>query len=97
MARIRAEGAPALPQYRAEQDGEWPAWAALRPHEAAGRFRAGRGALLAALARLTPAELERPGVHARFGTMPLALWVEFFLDHEAHHLYTILRRVRGAD
>jgi hypothetical protein len=29
--------------------------------------------------------------------MPLALWIEFFLVHEAHHLYTILRRVRGAD
>jgi RimJ/RimL family protein N-acetyltransferase len=97
MARIRTEPAPALPQYRAEEDGEWPAWAALRPREAAARFWIGRGELLAALAGLTPAELERTGVHARFGAMPLLLWIEFFLDHEAHHLYTMLRRVRGAD
>jgi hypothetical protein len=26
--------------------------------------------------------------------MPLAVGIEFFLDDEAHHLYTVLRRVR---
>jgi RimJ/RimL family protein N-acetyltransferase/uncharacterized damage-inducible protein DinB len=97
LARLRSEDTPALAQYRAEADPEWPAWATLPTHEVIGRFRAGRGELLGTLARLTPADLERPGIHARFGAMSLALWIEFFLDHEAHHLYTILRRVRGAD
>jgi len=97
LARILAEDAPALAQYRAEDDPDWPAWVALDPREAMRRLRAGRRALLGALAGLTPADLERRGVHSRFGTMPLALWIEFFFDHEAHHLYTILRRVHGAD
>ncbi|HEY7509324.1 MAG TPA: GNAT family N-acetyltransferase [Vicinamibacteria bacterium] len=97
LERILAEEAPALPQYRAEDDPEWPAWAALATGEVLARLRAGRAELVGALGRLAPGDLERTGVHARLGAMPLALWIEFFLVHEAHHLYTILRRVRGAD
>jgi hypothetical protein len=97
VARIVAEDTPRLTQYRAEEDPEWPRWAGLSTDEVLGRLRSGRTALLDALGRLAPGDLERTGVHARFGPMPLALWIEFFLDHEAHHLYAILRRVRGAD
>jgi RimJ/RimL family protein N-acetyltransferase len=95
FARILGDDTPALPQYRAEEDPEWPAWAARRPAEVVEQLRGGRVQLLAALAGLTPADLERIGVHSRFGPMPLALWIEFFLDHEAHHLYTVLRRLGG--
>jgi [ribosomal protein S5]-alanine N-acetyltransferase len=97
LRRILAEDAPPLPQYRAEDDPEWPAWAALASDEVLRRLGAGRTELLDALGGLGPGDLERTGVHSRFGAMPLGLWIEFFLVHEAHHLYTILRRVRGAD
>jgi hypothetical protein len=29
--------------------------------------------------------------------MDLPRWVEFFLVHEAHHLYVVFKRVHGAD
>ena len=97
VAHIVAEDSPRLPQYRAEEDPEWPRWTALATDEVLSRLHSGRAELVDALGRLAPGDLERPGVHSRFGAMPLALWIEFFLDHEAHHLYTILRRARGAD
>jgi RimJ/RimL family protein N-acetyltransferase/uncharacterized damage-inducible protein DinB len=97
VQRILAENAPAIPQYRAEEDADWPAWAALSTDEVRQRLTVLRSDLVGVAARLTPAELARPGTHSRFGPMPLTLWIEFFLLHEAHHLYTILKRARGAD
>ncbi|HVT60257.1 MAG TPA: DinB family protein [Thermoanaerobaculia bacterium] len=45
---------------------------------------------------LTPDQLDRIGVHPAMGPLPIRLWLEFFLLHEAHHLYTILQRLRIA-
>ena len=39
--------------------------------------------------------MNRVGVHPVFGLMTIPLWLEFFLLHEAHHLYVVLHRVRG--
>lgn len=97
VRRILAEDGPALPQYRAEDDPDWPAWLALSTDEVLRRLGSGRTELVAVLERVSPAELARTGTHSRFGPLSLALWVEFFLDHEAHHLYTIFKRARGAD
>lgn len=33
----------------------------------------------------------RIGLHPVYGPMTLEGWTEFFLLHEAHHLFTILR------
>jgi uncharacterized damage-inducible protein DinB len=97
VRRILSEDGPALPQYRAEDDADWPAWAALSTDEVRRRLAMLRSELVGVVGRFTPVELARTGIHARFGPMPLTLWIEFFLLHEAHHLYTILKRVRGAD
>jgi hypothetical protein len=97
VRRILAEDAPALPQYRAEEDPEWPAWVARPTEEVVARLHSTRAELIAVAGGLSAADLARNGVHSRFGAMPLALWIEFFLVHEAHHLYTIFKRARGAD
>jgi hypothetical protein len=54
-----------------------------------------RAKLMARLRSLTAEDFERTGVHPRFGEMSLSLWLEFFLVHEAHHLYAVLQLVRG--
>jgi uncharacterized damage-inducible protein DinB len=97
VRRILSEDGPALLQYRAEDDPEWPAWAALYTDEVLRRLVSLRSELLRMVGGFTPADLARTGVHSRFGAMPLTLWIEFFLLHEAHHLYTILKRARGGD
>jgi hypothetical protein len=97
MRRILAEDAPVLPQYRAEDDPDWPAWVARPTDEVLKRMSSARAELVALLGGLTPGELHRTGVHSRFGAMALPAWVEFFLVHEAHHLYVALKRLHGAD
>jgi hypothetical protein len=53
-----------------------------------------RAKLMARMWSLTEDDFDRTGVHSKFGAMSLALWLEFFLVHEAHHLYVVLQLVR---
>jgi hypothetical protein len=96
MRRLLSEDRPPLGRYRAENDPEWPAWAALPPGEARRRLGLLRAELVALMRSLSPAESARTGLHPTFGEMDLAGWLELFLLHEAHHLYTALVRVGEA-
>ncbi len=93
---ILAEPDPQLPRYRAEEDSEWPRWAALPLDQVTGELTRLRPALVAAVTALPDAALARRGVHAVFGPMSIADWIEFFLLHEAHHLYSTLTLLRSA-
>jgi hypothetical protein len=96
MRRLLAEERPALGRYRAESDPEWPAWAVLAPDEILGQLRALRAELVALVRGLSPAETARTGLHPTFGEMHVTAWLEFFLLHEAHHLYIALVRIGEA-
>jgi hypothetical protein len=93
--RILAEQAPEFPRYRAEDDPEWPAWSGLRTSQLLVRISSMRTKLMARLRSLSEEDFERTGIHSKFGAMSLALWLEFFLVHEAHHLYVMLQLVRS--
>lgn len=92
--RILAEQAPEFPRYRAEDDPEWPAWSGLPTPHLLVRISSMRAKLMARLLSLSEEDFERTGVHPKFGEMTLSLWLEFFLVHEAHHLYVVLQLVR---
>jgi DinB superfamily len=93
--RILTEQGPEFPRYRAEDDPEWPAWSGLPAPQLFARISSMRTKLMARLRSLSEEDFERIGVHPKFGVMSLALWLEFFLVHEAHHLYVVLQLVRG--
>jgi len=95
LRRILAEDAPCFPRYRAEDDPEWPAWPRQSPDAVIARLAALRAELVELVRPLGPDRLNRVGVHPVFGLMTIPLWLEFFLLHEAHHLYVVLNRVRG--
>jgi DinB family protein len=95
VRRILEERDPVFPPYRAEEDPDWPAWQARSFEESMEELRESRACLVATVERLTAEELERTGRHARFGPLPLRGWLDFYLVHEGHHLYTITKRARG--
>ena len=94
IARIRSEDRPLLARYVAEDDPKWPQWAALPANEVLTRLRALRAEMLELVEHLSDRELSRTALHSRFGEMTLAQWLEFFLLHEAHHLFVVMQRVR---
>ena len=97
LARIRAEDAPPLPAYRAGTDPDWPRWRALPMDQVLDRLRALRAELLAFVRPLGARDLARTGRHSSLGPLTVAEWLEFFLVHEAHHLYVAMKRARGGD
>jgi hypothetical protein len=50
-----------------------------------------RKEMVAAAGALSDTDLQRTGDHPFFGVMNIPQWLNFFLLHEAHHLFTILK------
>ena len=96
LESILREDQPLLERYRAEDDPQWPAWARVPPGENLSRLKDLRSDLVAVVRTLSAADLARTGLHPAFGEMSVPAWVEFFLLHEAHHLYRVLVLVGGA-
>ena len=94
IEKILAEDGPRLSPYRAEEDPEWESWRPLPASELLERSGRMRGDLVGRIRDLSKQDLARIGVHTRLGPLPLSLWLHFFLVHEAHHLYLILKLVR---
>ena len=97
IRRILAEDRPELPSYSAEKDPDWPALSAESTEEVLHKLRAARQEMLALTTGLSPEQSSRIGIHPAFGPMTLAEWLEFFLIHEAHHLYVAMTRARGRE
>ncbi|MBI4610132.1 MAG: DinB family protein [Candidatus Rokubacteria bacterium] len=96
LRRILTEERPILGRYRAEEDPEWARWSGVPPEEVLGRLKRLRSQLTEMVKRLMPEQVSRVGVHPLFGDMTIPAWIEFFLLHEAHHLYTAMLRARGS-
>jgi uncharacterized damage-inducible protein DinB len=96
LERIVHEDNPRLGRYRAEDDPDWPQWSALPGDEVLRRLTDARQRLIAWVAALSSDQMERSGLHPSFGAMTILQWLEFFLLHEAHHLYTAMSRIAEA-
>ena len=94
MRVILARESPLLPPYRAEKDPTWRQWRSMTVADLLGTAAGRRAGLIEAVRGLSDDDLGRIGVHARLGPLPLAQWFDFFLVHEAHHLYQIFKLVR---
>jgi uncharacterized damage-inducible protein DinB len=90
LERILKEDRPRIDRYRAEDDPEWPRWSEKSTASVLARLHTLRARIVKRVRALTPAQAERVGIHSSLGPMSVARWVEFFLVHEAHHLYVIM-------
>ena len=93
LGQIVEQDRPAIGGYKAENDPQWAEWAALPSEDVLARLHAGRHHIFHRVMQLSDAQLERSGIHSRFGELTLAQWLEFFLLHEAHHLLTGMQRL----
>jgi uncharacterized damage-inducible protein DinB len=96
IERMLHEDQPSLPRYRAEEDPGFAAWLERSPDEVIRDLKQARKQMLERVQPLDPASLERTGIHPLLGAMPLRRWLEFFLVHEGHHLYTVVLRLGEA-
>lgn len=91
MQRITTQDEPRFERYAADADPGFLPWTELPFDALLERFRGERAALNAFLSILHEEHLTRTGLHPAYGPMTLEGWTEFFLLHEAHHFFTILK------
>ena len=94
LERIKTEDSPAFERYVADNDPAFPGYLDLSLKDLLKDLDALRAVILSKLQGMGEDELRRVGHHPRYGMLDVRQWTEFFLLHEAHHLYTIFMLVR---
>lgn len=91
IQQINTEESPSFSRYIADEDPGFGDWTQLSFDELVERLRGERATLNAFLSILHEEQLTRTGLHPAYGPMTVEGWTEFFLLHEAHHFFTILK------
>ena len=80
---------------KAETEPGWSTLLAMSTEDLIEHFLSSRRALVSLVRDCTPQQLRRSAIHPQFGAMDVSQWLEFFLLHEAHHLYVIATLTRA--
>jgi uncharacterized damage-inducible protein DinB len=82
---------PNFERYKADDDPEFDAWRQLSTETLLKRMDEDRQKIHGTISKLSPAELKRTGIHKKYGALTVTNWTEFFILHEAHHLFTVFQ------
>jgi len=90
---------PQFAAYKAENDPLFYVYLEKSTQELAEDIKKNRLVITGMLEAAGDEQLRYWGEHAKYGRLSMADWVEFFLLHEAHHLFTgfMLTRQLGKD
>jgi len=91
--QILGEEKPQFPRYVAESDPLFHDNCSKVTREIIQDLITTRREIIAKIFSLKDKELSRIGIHLAFGEMTIIMWLNFFLLHEAHHLFTIFKLV----
>ena len=80
---------PKFERYVAENDPVFHEYLQKSLKELTDDISTKRMIIAGRLINLNEKDLSQIGYHPKFGFMPVGKWAEFFLLHEAHHLFTI--------
>lgn len=95
--QILNEDTPVFDRYNGDFDPEFSPFRSLPLTALLEIINADRIIINDLLLELTPIELSRIGVHPKYGRLTILKWAEFFILHEAHHLFTIFQLVNGTE
>jgi hypothetical protein len=95
MHKILNNDGVAFERYSADLDPEFPAWQIRETDDLLIQISIDRKLIQALITGLQPEQLSRTGIHPLYGKLTIVDWTEFFLLHEAHHLFTVFKLVRA--
>ena len=93
--KILVENNPAFEGYIPEKDPEFAKFLSMSVEELLIHLTKKRTEIVNLIANLSDEQMNRTGTHFKFGRMNISEWTEFFLLHEAHHIYTIFKLLRS--
>ncbi len=88
---IAGAATTAVSPYHSEEDPEFLAWCSLSTEKLVERYHIARKALMSELNEVDPEKVIHLLDHPTYGRLDVAALAEFFLHHEAHHLYQAYR------
>ena len=91
MHKILTVDDPQFERYRADDETEFISWRQKPLPLLLEKIDGTRKILVQLLTGLTNEQLERKGKHTKYGNLNISEWTEFFILHEAHHLFTIFQ------
>lgn len=94
LQKIESEDSPVFGRYVADTDPAFREGCKKSLKELLTQLKEQRSQINNHLSTLSEQVLQRSARHPKFGTMTIIGWTEFFLLHEAHHLFSIFKLVR---
>jgi uncharacterized damage-inducible protein DinB len=91
IRRILSENGPSFDRYTAEADPLFLDNCTRSTREIMQDMLTVRKEMSAGILAFTENDLKKTGLHPAYGKMNLVQWLNFFLLHEAHHLFTIFK------
>ena len=91
VKKLLEENNPAFPRYTAEADPMFHENCARSSREIMQDMLTTRKEMTAGIFSLQDADIEKTATHPAYGKMSLMQWLNFFLLHEAHYLFTIFK------
>ncbi|MFI5204041.1 MAG: DinB family protein [Flavobacteriales bacterium] len=89
--KILKEDSPAFGRYIADTDENFLSARKKTTAEMHLVLKTDRDKLVSLLGGLTKEQIQRKGIHPLFGPMTISQWTEFFILHEAHHLFSVFK------
>lgn len=89
IGRILKDEKPTFSPYKADDDPLFHEYLKKTPKEIEEFIYAKRAIIIKELESASEQQWQCWGGHAKFGKLFLIDWTEFFLLHEAHHLFTV--------
>lgn len=91
LKKMQEENNPVFPRYSADADPVFLENCGKTIREIMGDMITTRKEMSTERLNLQEKDLARTGTHPVFGVMNIEQWLNFFLLHEAHHLFTIFK------
>ena len=82
-------------RYNPDEDMDFKNWQKMSTDDLLNKLNENRKLLVDFIFSLKENQLSRSATHQKFGKMNVVEWIEFFLLHEAHHIYTIFKLIRS--
>ena len=86
---------PTFSAYRADNEADFIEAQGLSLADLLSKLNGNRRQILELITNLPDDQLSLKGTHPKYGTLMITEWTEFFLLHEAHHLFTMFRLAKG--
>jgi hypothetical protein len=96
MQMIQLQNAPTFERYVADNDPSFIEGCKRPLSELLNDLLAQRTTITDHLMTLPVSALGKTGRHPKYGLLTIAEWTEFFLLHEAHHIFSIFMLTRSA-